>query len=433
MGTLLLTFAVALLVAVMLSQLASRSVLSTSVIFLAVGAGVTAFGVAEITPDTPAVAEIVEVALFAVLFTDALQLGARDLASAWRLPGRALLFGMPLTFALVAALAHLLVGLPWTESFLIGAVLAPTDPVLSSAIVGREGVPARLRRLLNVESGVNDGLALPVVLLLIAASTGDSGQTAGAILSELGLGIAIGVAIPYVAILLLRLPTLSAAGAYEPLHGFAIALTVFAVAKLTHGNLFLAAFAAGVTVATGGPEIRNQFHEFGEVLTELLKLLALLLFGALVSFEAIAELGWGSWLFALFVLVVARPVAIGISLIGSEMDRWERGAAAWFGPKGFASVVYALLVLHSSDSFGGEIFTVAALVISGSIIAHSSTDVLVARLFREGEDPTEGLIVGGSGASSGEEAAGRGDDRSREAEEVRQAVAAKERELDPDE
>lgn len=101
-----------------------------------------------------------------------MRVGFKDLRSAWRLPGRALLFGLPLTLALTAVFAHYIVGLPWLESLLLGAILAPTDPVFAAAIVGREEVPGRLRHLLNVESGVNDGLALPFVLVLLALTGG---------------------------------------------------------------------------------------------------------------------------------------------------------------------------------------------------------------------------------------------------------------------
>lgn len=113
---------------------------------------------------------LAELALFSVLFTDGMRVGWRDLRSAWREPGRALLLGLPLTVLVTAVLAHVVAGLPWLHAFLVGAVLAPTDPVFAAAIVGREEVPRRLRHLLNVESGVNDGLVLPVVLVLLAAA-----------------------------------------------------------------------------------------------------------------------------------------------------------------------------------------------------------------------------------------------------------------------
>lgn len=168
---LFLVFAVALLAAVLLSGLAERTVLSTAVLFLVVGflaGGVTDF--LTLLPEEPLTIRLAELALFAVLFTDGMRLRARDLAYAWHLPGRALLLGLPLTLLLTALLAHFVAGLPWVASLLVGAVLSPTDPIFASALVGREEVPLRLRRLLNVESGLNDSLALPIVLVLLAAS-----------------------------------------------------------------------------------------------------------------------------------------------------------------------------------------------------------------------------------------------------------------------
>ena len=142
----LFVFALTLLAAVLVSDLADRSVLSTAVLFLLAGvvAGEGMLGAISLRPDAPAVALLAELALFSVLFTDGMRVGLKDLASAWRLPGRALLLGLPLTLVGTALLARWIVGLPWAESFLIGAVLSPTDPVFAAAIVGREEVPARL-------------------------------------------------------------------------------------------------------------------------------------------------------------------------------------------------------------------------------------------------------------------------------------------------
>ena len=169
---LLLSFAVVLLIGVLISERASRTIISTAVLFLLAGfvLGEGVLGVLDIRSGHPLVETLAELALFSVLFTDGMRVGLPQLRSAWQLPGRALLLGLPLTLAATAVLAHYVVGLPWLESFLLGAVLAPTDPVFASAIVGREEVPGRLRHLLNVESGVNDGLALPIVLVLLASA-----------------------------------------------------------------------------------------------------------------------------------------------------------------------------------------------------------------------------------------------------------------------
>ena len=379
---LFLVFAATLLAAVLLSGLAERTVLSTAVLFLVVG--FLAGGVAnllKIRPEDPLTVRLAELALFAVLFTDGMRVGVRDLTYAWRLPGRALLLGLPLTLLLTAALAHFVAGLPWLAAFLVGAVLSPTDPVFASALVGREEVPLRLRRLLNVESGVNDGLALPIVVILLAVASQQEVE-ALTIAEELALGVVIGVVVPWIALRLERTRLFDLAKRYEPLYVFSVGLLVLALAYITHANLFLAAFSAGITVVSVSPRFRDAFHQFGELLTELLKLAAILVFGALISLTFLTEIGWGGYAFALLALVAVRPVALAVSFLGARINLLEFAAAAWFGPKGFASVVYGLLVLESGVDLSEEMFHLIALVVAASILLHSSTDVVVARQFR---------------------------------------------------
>lgn len=414
---LLLVFAFTLLAAVLLSELAHRSILSTAALFLGAGLLFGITGVVEVDPRDDAIVYLVEITLFTVLYTDAMRVGVRDLVQAWRLPGRALLLGMPLVFAGTAALAWLLLDVTWGEAFLLGAVLAPTDPVLANAIIGREAVPARLRYLLGVESGLNDGLALPAVLLILAALGSSSDATALVVLEELGLGVAIGVAIPWVVVRVVRIRGVGAAAAYEELLGFAIGIVVFAVASATHGNLFLAAFAAGVTIRTTGPEVRETFERFGEIVAELLKLLGLLLFAAAIP-PSEWELPVAAWVLALLVLVAVRPAAMEVALVASPLDRSEKLTMEWFGPKGFASVLYGLLVLQSGIPNAEFLFTVVAAVILVSIVAHSSTDVLVAGFFKRQADR----------AGSREEARARGP-REVEAERHAEKVAYHEAEL----
>jgi sodium/hydrogen antiporter len=368
---------------VLLSALAHRTILSTAVVFLVAGfvLGPETTGVLDLDAGSPIVATLAELALFAVLFTDGMRVGWADLRSAWRLPGRALGWGLPLTLLITAGLAYFVVGLDWPEALLIGAVLAPTDPVFAAALVGNDKVPARLRHLLNVESGVNDGLALPFVIVFLAVAAGSDDLHLGTLATELGLGLAIGVVVPLAAILLERTRWFAASVAYEPLNGFAIGLLVLAVGTVTHANLFLAAFAAGITVASFGPRQRVAFEHFGENLAELLKLAALLVFGALISWEFLTEISWTGWVFAILAIVVARPLALWVSFLRSGLGTREQAAAMWFGPKGFASVVYGLIVLESQIGAADEIFHLVALTIVLSILAHSSTDIVVARAF----------------------------------------------------
>ncbi|MGI8774479.1 MAG: cation:proton antiporter [Actinomycetota bacterium] len=380
----LLVFALVLLLAVLVSELAHRSVLSTAVLFLfagfLAGAGVT--DLIEVTPDEPPVRQLAEVALFAVLFTDGMRVGIRDITSAWRLPGRALFFGMPLTLVVTALLAHTIAGLGWLESFLIGAVLSPTDPVFAAAIVGRRGVPRRLRQLLNVESGLNDGLALPVVIILLALLD-EEAVHAGELALELVLGIGVGIVVPWLALRLEKTRYFSPQQDLAALLPVAIGLAVFAISSITHANLFLAAFFAGVTIETMNPTFTRAFEQFGHLISEILKLAAILVFAALISPQFLGEITLAGYLFALLTLLLARPVSIGIALLGANIGTKEWAAAAWFGPKGFASVVYGLLVARSGVASADEMFHLIAIVVTASIILHSSTDVVIAKQFSE--------------------------------------------------
>ena len=187
--------------------------------------------------------------------------------------------------------------------------------------------------------------------------------------------------------------------AYAPLYAFAIGLLVLSVTSILHANEFLAAFAAGITVATIGDEIREAFHRFGELVAELLKLAALLVFGILMSPQSLAEIPWMGYAFAVLVLVAVRPLALLIALAGSHLAWREWAAAAWFGPKGFASVLFGLLVLKSGLARADEVFHLTALVVVGSILAHSSTDVIVARWLHKSSasplgDPDPGPVPG---------------------------------------
>jgi len=394
---LLLVFSLLLLAAVLLSSLANRTVLSTAALFLLAGfiLGKASLGVLRIQADDELVSGLAELALFSILFSDGMRSGVRELRSAWRLPGRALGLGLPLTLTATAALAHYVAALPWIESFLIGAVLSPTDPVFAAAIVGREEIPYRLRNLLNIESGLNDGLALPIVIVLLAAA-GSGGTATATLLAEVLGGIAIGIAVPASAIWLEGRRFSAASAAYQPLNAVAVGLIVLATATLTHANVFLAAFSAGVTIASLSPPMREAFQQFGELIAELLKLAAVLVFGSLISISFLGDIGLRGYFFAALALFAARPLALGIALLRSKLDRRERLAAAWFGPKGFASVVYGLLILEGGLEQSDELFHLVALVVAASILAHSSTDVVIARWFEPGTGPGD-VIPSGDG------------------------------------
>lgn len=382
----LLVFAVALMLAVLLSELAYRSVLSTAVLFLVIGfaAGNGGFGLIHSAPDDPVVVGLADLALFSILFTDGMRVGFADLRRAWQLPGRALLFGLPLTLIGTAAAARWIAGLSWPEALLVGAVLSPTDPVFAAAIVGRKEIPMRLRHLLNVESGLNDGIALPFVVALLALLCAGSIPVVS-LSAEVIWGVALGLLMPIIAKRLARRRIFAVHESHRSLFAFAIGMLIFTIAPLTHANSYLAAFAAGITVATIMPKLRESFQPFSEPLTELLKLAALLVFGALISPRLVEDIGGWDYVFAFVALVLVRPIALAVSLFRSELDWIETLVAGWFGPKGFASVVYGLMILERNPPNARHLAHLVAIVVIGSIVAHSSTDVLIAHWFRNRE------------------------------------------------
>ena len=379
---LILVYGVTLLLVVLVSGFAARTVLSTALLFLVAGAitGTGGAGWIDIKPNDTVVVTLADLALFSVLYTDGMRAALPELRSIGRTAGRALGLGMPLTFIGIALLTKAFTPMDWTASFLVGAILSPTDPVFAAAIIGRTDVPLRLRRLLNVESGLNDGLALPVVIILIAVAS--HGQThIWTVIGELAGGVALGIAMPLVAYLLALIPGVGSEARLAPLGPFSVAVILYATCHLTHANGYLAAFAAGSTLATVAPRAHDAFEQFGDLIAELLKLAALLVFGALLTPQLLHRVPIGAWAVAVLALVLVRPVALLVSLYRTHLSRREIAAVAWFGPKGFASVVYGLLALDAGLDVSQQVFDLVAVCIALSIAVHSSTDVPVARMF----------------------------------------------------
>lgn len=380
---LVFVFGVILLISVSLSGVAARTILSTALMFLVAGAviGQGGLGLVDIPSDGLFVTALADLALFTVLFVDGQRAGLPDLKEGWRITGRTLGLAMPLTMIGIAVPAHYLAGLDWTTALLVGAILSPTDPVFASAIVGRQDVPLRLRRLLNVESGLNDGLALPFVLIFLATAANRDAHL-GEVALELVAGLALGIVIPAVIALAWRTRILTAEPRLQALGPLAIAVILYASCHLTHANPYLAAFAAGSTLATLDRVAAEHFEHFGDLLSETTKFAALLVFGALITPERISHLSVGDWAVAVLAILLVRPASMMLSLLRTPLTTQERSAAAWFGPKGFASVVYGLLALQAGIPQGDHVFDLVAITIALSIVLHSSTDVPVAKMLR---------------------------------------------------
>jgi NhaP-type Na+/H+ or K+/H+ antiporter len=391
MTALAVVFGIALLLAVLVSAVADRGPLSTTVVFLAVGlvAGPAALDVVDTTAK--GVETAVEIALFVVLFIDGQHAPLAVLRQHRRTAARALVVATPLTFLLVAVSAHYLLGLAWVGAAVLGALLAPTDPVFASALVGRDEVPTEVRRTLNIESGLNDGLSLPAVLLLVGLAGGDpDGWTTEpwALLLEVVLGGLIGVLLPLAVVLLLRIPGVGAVERLQPLGPLSVALVLWGLCDLLTANQFIAAFAAGATVATVRPSASESFRPTGELLSELVKGAALLAFATLLDPAIFATAGIAGVLFAVVVVPLTRPLAMWPATLGArDLVTHERLALSWFGPKGFATVAYAVIVLLSEMDDAEQVFALATVSVLVSVMAHSTLDVpLSARLRKEEEE-----------------------------------------------
>lgn len=371
-----------LILGALLSGLARRTFVSLPAVFVIagfiLGDGVT--GALHLNPRSPFVSELATVALIVILFRDGLEVDGELLQSHWHLPFRKLVLAMPLTAVIVAAGTKLLTGLSWTESFLVGALLSPTDPVLSSSVVTNPRVPAVVRHSLNLESGLNDGLALPAVLAFSAALAAGGGHFVWwrFVLENVLLGFAVGVAVGFAAAWLA--PRNQRLEDGIPIHQrslFALgtAFATYGIAVLApHGNGLIAVYVGAIVLGIRRPDIRRYFERQAADIVELVKLGIFVVFGALLTFGGLFGSGWAAIGVVVITLLVARPVAVFTALAGTATDTATRAFMSWFGPKGVATMTFSLLVLGQRISAGRTIFNLAALTVLCSILAHGATD-----------------------------------------------------------
>jgi sodium/hydrogen antiporter len=359
------------------------TVLSISVLSVGAGVGLALLDVVEADPGSEVVLFLVELALILTLFSDGLFVEAELLRRHWGPTARALVLAMPLTLVLLALAAKALFSeLSWAEAFLLGAVLSPTDPVVTSAVVTSQRVPRTVRHTLNLESGLNDGLALPFVLffLVLVTAEGDAAGEAAELAGEAVVGALIGIALALVAgWLLSRLPGGRMEPKYEGAYALGLGLAAFGLADVTYGNGLIAAFVAGIALAATRHEIPRTFQEFNESVSAVFQIATFFVFGALVVATEWDGSVWPVLVFIAFALLVARPAAVLLSFLGVKMPAPEKLFIAWFGPKGVASMLFALFVLASTADDRTLIFDVAAYVILASILAHGLTDTVGAR------------------------------------------------------
>jgi NhaP-type Na+/H+ or K+/H+ antiporter len=361
----------------LLSGLAGRSILSLTAVFVLLGVvlGDGGVGVLDFDPRSGFVEDLALTALVLILFRDGLEVEAEMLQKAWRPPLRKLVLAMPITAGIFALAAHALTDLSWTQAFLLGALLSPTDPVLSSSVVTNPRVPRIVRHSLNLESGLNDGLALAPVLALVAALGADSDFVWWRfVLQDVTLGVAYGVVIGMVASAVLpRGETIAAH--QRALAALGVAFVAYGATTLPpHGNGVIAVFVCAITLGIRRPDVRHTFEDRSDDIIEIAKLGVFVVFGSLLTLDGLFADGWAAVGIVFVTLVVARTVAVMAALAGTRLDTATKGFMAFFGPKGVATMTFSLLVLGEGVPGGERIFNLAALVVLCSIVLHGLSD-----------------------------------------------------------
>src|SRR3954453_11028420 len=363
----------------LVSGIARRSMLSLTAVFVLVGVALGSGGrhVLEIDPTGGFVADLAIVALVVILFRDGLEVEWEMLQTSWRLPLRKLVLAMPLTAAIVALSAHTLTDLGWTECFLLGSLLAPTDPVLSSSVVTNPRVPRVVRHSLNLESGLNDGLALPAVLAFTAVLAGGEDFVWWKfVLQDVTLGFALGVAMGLLASVAMPRGERGIPDHQKSLYALGTAFATYGVAVglPPEGNGLIAVFVCAITLGIRRPGLRETFEARAEDIVEIVKLGVFVVFGSLLTVGGLFGDGWAAVAVVAVTLLIARPVAIAVALIGTRLPIYLQAFMAWFGPKGVATMTFSLLELAEGFAGAERIFNIAALCVFVSILAHGLTD-----------------------------------------------------------
>jgi sodium/hydrogen antiporter len=339
-------------------------------------------------PPPELVKALAEVTLVLVLFSDASRVGLRELKADAGLYGRLLGAGLPLTIGLGTLLALALFGgMSIWLALLVGAALAPTDAALGAGMMVNPAVPARIRRLLNVESGLNDGIATPFVLVALAgAQTAEHahGIGPGEAVAELAVGLLIGAAVGTAGGWLVRLAR-QRGWAAEGFAGSAVlglAICAYASALALHGNGFIAAFTGGLAYGATGGRGGARLVPFVEETGALVSLLVWLSFGAIAVAAALENLTWQIAVYAVLSLTVIRMAPTALALARARLGRTAVLLVGWFGPRGLASVVFALLALEEigqpAATQAVDVITVTVLL---SVVAHGVTADPLARRF----------------------------------------------------
>lgn len=390
----LLAVALAVLAYVAVSGRLLHAPISSAMVFVAIGLLIGSPGLGWLTGAvSPEGLEIVTTAtLVLVLFSDAARLNVTHLRREAAVPVRLLGIGLPLT--IVAGVLVSLVLLPQLivgEALVLAVILAPTDAALGQAVVTDERLPSRVRQGLNAESGLNDGICVPLLAVALAVVGIGAGEDAGGVLSalveEVGFGVVGGVVGGLAAALVLRVVAgrFGIDPAWRPIVTLASAALAYALALLLNGSGFIAAFVAGLTFRIAFGDRAQEEVRLIEHSSSVLAAVTFMLFGGVVLGPLLHDIQPIQIVYALASLTVVRMLPVALSMIGSRMRPATILLMGWFGPRGLASIVFALIAVRSAELPHAEfLLQVVGLTILASVVLHGISamplvDLYVAR------------------------------------------------------
>ncbi len=371
-----------------------RSPVSGALVFMGVGflLGPGVLGVLDFGIGAVEIRLLAELTLALVLFVEAADANLDVLKKSFRIPLRLLTIGLPLSIALGFALGvPIFPDLTLLEVALLATMLAPTDAALGKAVVKNPNVPPSVREGLKVESGLNDGVCVPVLFAFLAVATGSASSEEGTVglglalfAREIGIGAVVGVVFGLGASKTLG-PLSRREGwigdSWLPMMVPALALLCFATAQALHGSGLIAAFVGGITVALLRPPRLHDWLRAAESIGDTLSLLIWIAFGAVVIDHALPKFGWDHVLYAVLSLTAIRMLPMFLSLTGLPLGTDGKLFVSWFGPRGLVSIIFVIIVLDAGTPGGESLAMTVVCTVVLSIIAHGLSAVPLARIY----------------------------------------------------
>ncbi len=354
----------------------ARSVVTGPMYFTAAGLIGASVGIwRPLLADVELMKTLFELTLGLVLFTEATKLRLRDWTEDFELATRLLTIGLPLTIAIGAVLgAWVFTGVGLLGGAIIATVLAPTDAALGLAVVENERVPARIREALSVESGLNDGIALPVLLFFTAVAAAEEGASFVALFVQgLGVAVAVGAVIGWAAGLTMREASRRGLmkARWQEITVPIVAVLALIVADSLGGSGFIATFAAGLVFGRYIRELGPRVSRFADDASTLLTVFAFMIFGGVILAENLGAFGWTTVLYAALSLTVVRMLPVAVAMAGTGLDRPTVAFMGWFGPRGLASIVFAAVVVEEIGLAESAAVLAAMIVtVTASILLH---------------------------------------------------------------